>query len=101
MDTKKIINSMIDAVVASQKKFVEIPQNVIFSFFDKEGVPRNMWNNLYAQLKDKFEPENKKTVKEDRKHLSSIVDYSDSSHNQVKVRQPRKSVFSEITKIAG
>jgi predicted solute-binding protein len=96
MDTKKIINSMIDAVVASQKKFVEIPQNVIFSFFDKEGVPRNMWNNLYDQLKQKFEP-----VKEDRKHLSSIVDYSDSSHNQVKVRQPRKSVFSEITKIAG
>lgn len=99
MDTKKIINSMIDAVVASQKKFVEIPQNVIFSFFDKEGVPRNMWNNLYDQLKQKFEPE--KTVKEDRKHLSSVVDYSDSSHNQVKVRQPRKSVFSEITKIAG
>ena len=98
MDTKKIINSMIDAVVASQKKFVEIPQNVIFSFFGKEGVPRNMWNNLYAQLQDKFEP---KKAKEDRKHLSSVVDYSDSSHNQVKVREPRKSVFSEITKIAG
>jgi hypothetical protein len=96
MNTKEIIDSMIDAVVASQKKFVDIPQNSFFSFFDKEGVPRNMWNNLYDQLKKKFEP-----VKEDRKHLSSIVDYSDSSHNQVKVREPRKSVFSEITKIAG
>lgn len=97
MNTKKVIDSMIDAVVASQKKFVDIPQNVIFSFFDKEGIPRNLWNNLYEQVKEKFEPK----AKEDRKHLSSVVDYSDSSHNQVKVRQPRKSVFSEITKIAG
>lgn len=97
MNTKKVIDSMIDAVVASQKKFVDIPQNVIFSFFDKEGVPRNLWNSLYEQVKERLGPK----VKEDRKHLSSVVDYSDSSHNQVKVREPRKSVFSEITKIAG
>ena len=97
MNTKEVIDSMIDDVVASQKKFMDIPQNVIFSFFAKEGVPKNLWENLYEQVKSKFEPK----VKEDRKHLSSIVDYSDSSHNQVKVREPRKSVFSEITKIAG
>ena len=37
----------------------------------------------------------------DRSHKSAVVDYTDNSHNDVKVRQPRKTVFSEIKKIAG
>jgi hypothetical protein len=41
------------------------------------------------------------SLKEDRSHKSSVVDYTDNSHNDVKVRQPRKSIFSEIKKVAG
>jgi hypothetical protein len=40
-------------------------------------------------------------LKEDRSHKSSVDDYTDNSHNDVKVRQPRKSIFSEIKKVAG
>ena len=41
------------------------------------------------------------SLKEDRSHKSAVVDYTDNSHNDVKVRQPRKSIFSEIKKVAG
>jgi len=93
-NTKIVIDSLIDAVVASGKKFTEIPQNTIFGFFDKEGIPRTLWNELYEKAKSKFEPKpNQSNVKH--------VDYSDSSHNDVKTRQPRKSIFGEINKIAG
>ncbi len=94
-NTNTVVNSLIDAVVASGKKFVELPQQTIFAFFDKEGVPRAMWDDMYNRAKSAFEPKQK--VEQSVKH----VDYSDSSHNEVKVRQPRKSVFSDIKKIAG
>ena len=92
-----VVNSLIDAVVASGKRFVEIPQRTIFEFFDREGLPRAMWDEVYNKVKSSFETNKSKTIEPTIK----VVDYSDSSHNEVKVRQPRKTVFSEITKIAG
>jgi len=103
-------NSLIEAVQASGKKFNEISKEAIFSFLDKQGESRNTWETTYQKLSDVFSPKKNtlsssgfggSSLKEDRSHKSSVVDYTDNSHNDVKVRQPRKSIFSEIKKVAG
>jgi hypothetical protein len=102
-------NSLVDAVTASGKRFNEISKESIFAFLDKQGESRKTWESTYQKLSDVFNP--KKTnstsgfgggsLKEDRTHKSSVVDYTDNSHNDVKVRQPRKSIFGDIKKVAG
>ena len=67
-----IIDILVDAITASGKKFNEIDKRAIFSHLKKQGINQN-----------------------------KLIDYDDSSHNDVKLRQPRKSIFSEIKKIAG
>jgi hypothetical protein len=101
-------DALIEAVQVSGKKFSEINKESIFAFLQKQGEPKNSWESTYQRLGDMFT--SKKTnsssgfggsLKEDRTHKSAVVDYTDNSHNDVKVRQPRKSVFGEIKKIAG
>lgn len=102
-------NSLVEAVQVSGKKFSEISKEAIFGFLDKQGEPRNTWESTYQKLSDTFNPKKKNmsssgfggNSKEDRTHKSVVVDYTDNSHNDVKVRQPRKSIFSEIKKVAG
>jgi hypothetical protein len=97
----------VEAVQASGKKFSEISKDSILSFLERQGEPRNTWESTYQKLGDMFNPNKKSSSgfggspKEDRSHKSSVVDYTDNSHNDVKVRQPRKSIFSEIKKVAG
>ena len=101
---KELLSQLVDAVSASGKKFKDIDKNAIFAFLDKEGAPRNTWSSIYEKLENVFNGSTSGSAgfaKEDRKHKSSVVDYTDNSHNDVKVRQPRKSVFGEITKVAG
>jgi hypothetical protein len=101
-------NDLVEAVQASGKKFTEISKDSIFAFLQKQGEPRNTWESTYQKLGDMFNPNKKSSsgfggssLKEDRSHKSAVVDYTDNSHNDVKVRQPRKSIFSEIKKVAG
>jgi len=103
-------NSLVEAVQASGKKFSEISKDSILAFLDKQGEPRNTWESTYQKLGDIFLPNKKSnsssgfggsSLKGDRTHKSSVVDYTDNSHNDVKVRQPRKTVFGEIKKLAG
>jgi hypothetical protein len=103
-------NSLVDAVTASGKRFSEISKDSIFAFLDKQGESRNTWESTYQKLSDVFNTKKKtnsssgfggSSLKEDRTHKSSVVDYTDNSHNDVKVRQPRKSIFGEIKKVAG
>ena len=102
---KELLNQLVDAVTASGKKFKEIDKNAIFAFLNKEGAPKNTWDSIYEKLENVFNGGssgfNGSPKKEDRSHKSAVVDYTDNSHNDVKVRQPRKTVFSEIKKIAG
>ena len=102
---KELLNQLVDAVTASGKKFKEIDKNAIFSFLNKEGAPKNTWDSIYEKLENIFNhtpgSNGQAGKKEDRNHKSAVVDYTDNSHNDVKVRQPRKTVFSEIKKIAG
>ena len=102
------LNSLVEAVQASGKKFTEISKDSILAFLERQGDPRNTWESTYQNLSDMFNPNKKSSsgfggspLKEDRSHKSSVDDYTDNSHNDVKVRQPRKSIFSEIKKVAG
>lgn len=95
-----IINILLDAVVASGKKFGEIPKESIFAYLDKAGINRSKWQDIYDTLAGKFK-ETKATVKavEDRTP-KNIVDYTEnSSRNDVMTRIPRKTIFSEIKKL--
>jgi hypothetical protein len=104
---KSSFSELVEAVQASGKKFSEINKESILSFLERQGEPRNSWESTYQKLGEVFNPNKKSSsgfdssLKEDRTHKSSVVDYTDNSHNDVKVRQPRKTVFSEIKKIAG
>lgn len=100
---KNYVTQLVDAITASGKKFADVSKDSIYAFLDREGVSKKSWESIYEELRQIYHPSGMtdSIKKEDRKHLSSVVDYTDSSHNDVKVRQPRKTVFSEITKIAG
>lgn len=95
-----IVNILVDAVVASGKKFGEIPKESILAYLDKAGINKSKWQGIYDTLASNFK-EKSATVKviEDNRP-KNIVDYTKkSTQNDVKERQPRKSIFSEIKKI--
>jgi hypothetical protein len=95
-------NSLVEAVQASGKKFGEISKESILAFLERQGEPRNSWESTYQKLGEVFNPKKKNISSSGNGGSSTIVvDYSDSSHNDVKVRQPRKSIFGEIKKVAG
>jgi hypothetical protein len=89
MNTAELLKTLSDAVTASGKKLSEIGKDPIFEFLKRNETPSNLWEGIYEKLKHLHEPQQSK------------VDYTDSSHNDVKHREPRKKVFSEIKKIAG
>jgi hypothetical protein len=96
-----IINILVDAVVASGKKFSEIPKESIYAYLDKAGINKSKWQSIYDTLAGNFK-ETKETVKivEEDRRPKNIVDYTKvSTQNDVKQRQPRKSIFSEIKKL--
>ena len=98
MAKSNYVSQLVDAITASGKKFTDVSKDAIFGFLEREGVSKKNWDSIYDELRQIYHTSSKKEVK----NVSSpVVDYTDSSHNDVKVRQPRKSVFSEITKIAG
>jgi hypothetical protein len=101
-------NSLVEAVQASGKKFNEISKESILAFLERQGEPRKSWETTYQKLEEVFSPKKKSTNKSSSGSAGSpqmiesvVVDYTDNSHNDVKVRQPRKSIFSEIKKVAG
>lgn len=100
MDKNMLVNQIVDSITASGKKFNEISKDSIFSLLKRSGVSQTDWTSIYEKLENLYYPKNKE-IKEDKRGLSTNVDYSDSSHNDVKTRQPRKSVFGDIKKIAG
>jgi len=101
-------NTLVEAVQATGKKFSEISKESILAFLERQGEPRSTWESTYQKLGEVFNPKKKSTNKSSSGSAGSpqmiesvVVDYTDNSHNDVKVRQPRKSIFSEIKKVAG
>ena len=97
MDTKELLQTLSDAVTASGKSLDEIGKEPIFEFLKRNETPKNLWEGLYEKLQKLH----------DTTHISSVsqtvggVDYSETTHSDVKHREPRKKLFSEIKKIAG
>jgi hypothetical protein len=89
--TTEILKTLSDAVTASGKKLSEIGKEPIFEFLKRNETPKNLWEGIYEKLLQIHNHVEQKPK----------LDYSDNSHNDVKHREPRKKVFSEIKKIAG
>ena len=79
-----IVNILVDAVVASGKKFGEIPKESIFAYLDKAGINRSKWQGIYDTLASNFK-QTKPTVKvvEDNRP-KSVVDYTKVSIKNLK-----------------
>ncbi len=106
MTKKEIIADAIDAVTASGKDFTAIEKNSFFAFFEKQGVPKNLWDSIYNELRQYYNPNTSQgsasmdaTIEKMKKEVSH--DYLNSKMNEVKKRTPRKNIFGEISKIAG
>lgn len=95
--TNSVIDVLVDAITASGKKFNQIDKKSIFVFLENQNIDRNKFESIYQELTNIYNS----SSKDKDSSTISVVDYNDSSHNDVKTRQPRKSVFSEIKKIAG
>jgi len=96
MNTAELLKTLSDAVTASGKSLSEIGKEPIFEFLKRNETPMNLWEGIYEKLRYMHEPPKSSVVA-----IGSKVDYTDNSHNDVKHREPRKKVFSEIKKIAG
>lgn len=96
-----MLNKSKDAITASGKKFDEISKDTFLSFFQKENMPRDSWEPLYAELCAFYGVKKSGGKKDTDDTKQAQVDYYSSSHNDVKQRTPRKSIFGKISKIAG
>jgi len=93
MNTTELLKTLSDAVTASGKSLSEIGKEPIFEFLKRNETPMSLWEGIYEKLRHIHTPQSSA--------IGSKVDYTDNSHNDVKHREPRKKVFSEIKKIAG
>ena len=93
MTTKEIITSLSDAVMASGKPLKEL-KDPIFDYLRKNNVSETTWEGIWQKL-NTLHNEPKQEFKKEK-----VVDYSQST-SDLKVREPIKTVFGPIKKIAG
>lgn len=91
----EIISSLSDAVVASGKKLSEIGKEPILQYLEKVGAPKKYWNEIYENLRSIHDPGGHGTSGPG----GNIPEKP--ALPQEKHREPRKSVFGPINKIAG
>lgn len=107
---KNIIDLALDAVTASGKKFSELPKDAILMFLKRNGVSIVEAETVYRKLSDICNKSVSKignTMKTSATNFDLPVyngegyhDYSAvDPNNGVKKREPRKNLFSEITKL--
>ena len=98
MNTKELLSTLSDAVTASGKPLSEIGKDPIFEYLKRSEIPKNLWEGLYEKLQRiHSDPYNI----EDAIDSKSTHNYSENVPRDVKHREPRKKLFSEIKKIAG
>ena len=94
-----LVDTLVDAVIASGKKLSEIPKESIYGYLSKAGISKSSWEETYKTLENRIN-ERTKPVKEPTdfsrtakvSKLEKIVD--------LKQRVPRKNIFSEIKKLS-
>ena len=94
----EIVASLSDAVVASGKKLTDIGKEPILQYLEKVGAPKKYWNEIYEKLRDLHDPGRHGTSGPGN---SSTPSYTQTILPQEKHREPRKSVFGPVKKIAG
>ncbi len=88
-----IVKILVDAIIASGKKFSDVPKESIYLYLEKANINRSKWQSIYDILATNFK-ESVPIVKKIEKNESHT-----HSKTELKQRQPRKSIFSEIKKI--
>lgn len=106
MTVEKIIKDLSDAVVASGRP-INTLQEAIFNYFKTNDIPDKLRSGIWQKLVDLHSGnlgtsggagksnQDFNNIKEAR-----VVDYSQNT-SDLKKREPRKSVFGNIKKIAG
>jgi len=106
MTVEKIIKDLSDAVVASGRP-INTLHEAIFNYFKTNDIPEKLRSGIWQKLVDLHSPnlgtsggagksnQDFNNIKEAR-----VVDYSQNT-SDLKKREPRKSVFGDIKKIAG
>ena len=84
-----------DAILASGKKIHEIPQEVIEGFLNQMGLSIDQSKKVYKHLKGDYNDTKNSTTP-----VNSPVHTPTVDHYTEKIKTPRKSIFSEIKKIA-
>ena len=97
MNTKELLSTLSDAVTASGKSLGEIGKDPIFEYLKRSEIPKNLWEGLYEKLQHLHNPSHTGI----RSQPVVGVDYSENTPSDVKHREPRKKLFSDIKKIAG
>jgi len=94
LSIEKIVAATQDAILASGKKFQEIPKESIEGFLRNSGLPIDQVKKIYKRLEEEYSSRKQRVVSEVVVEETKIPEYVEKSKN------PRKSVFGEIKKIA-
>jgi len=94
LSIEKIIAATQDAILASGKKFQEIPKEAIEGFLSNSGLPIDQVKKIYKRLEEEYSSRKQRVVSEVVVEETKTPEYVEKSKN------PRKSVFGEIKKIA-
>lgn len=92
----EIVASLSDAIVASGKKLADIGREPIMQYLEKVGAPKQYWNEIYENLRSIHDPGSSGTSGPGRHAIPEKPILPQEKH-----RDPRKSVFGPINKIAG
>ena len=99
---KEIIDALSEAILATGKPFKDIPKGSITDYLTKVGVNKSKHEEIYQKLSEIYKVKNVTTKSDVSKVTASPVTKVVHPHAvtaKTKERQPRKNVFSEITKI--
>ena len=108
---KEIIDALSDAILATGKPFKDIPKSSITDYLTKVGVNRSKHEEIYQKLTEIYKvKKNDLSQGMSRDFFNTGATSSTTSSSpatkvtpavtaKTKERQPRKNVFSEITKI--
>jgi hypothetical protein len=92
-----------DAILASGKKFHELPKEAIEGFLKEMGLSMDQAKKVYNHLKGEYNDTKTTKEKDHDKFTSPVstpVHTPTVDHYTEKIKNPRKSVFGEIKKIA-
>jgi hypothetical protein len=99
---KEIIDALSEAILATGKPFKDIPKGSITDYLTKVGVNKSKHEEIYQKLSEIYnvKPKAKSDVSKDKTPSPvTKVEHPHAVTAKTKDRQPRKNVFSEITKI--